>query len=121
MLLAAPFDQFELSWKSSASAAASSARRWAVLFSSSCFARAALSIYFLRSTVFGILGSPYPRIRAASAPSVVEQAPCISLRTGLFVEVIYARRRERPQVWARCERSLRNALIYERLAQHSAT
>ena len=77
--------------------------------------------YFLRSTVFGILGSPYPRIRAASAPSVVEQASAVSLRTGLFVELIYARRRERPQVWARCERSLRNALMCERLAQHSAT
>ena len=79
------------------------------------------TLYFLRSTVFGILGSPHPRIRAASAPSVVEQAPLLRLRTGLFVELIYARRRERPQVWARCERSLRNALMCERLAQHSAT
>ena len=57
-----------------------------------------LLLYFLRSAVFGILGSPYPRIRAASAPSVVEQAPCISLRTGLLVELIYARRREHLEV-----------------------
>ena len=40
--------------------------------------------------IWNFVGSPYPRIRAASAPSVVEQASAVSLRTGLFVELIYA-------------------------------
>ena len=82
--------------------------------------RPVTSIYFLRSAVFGILGSPYPCVSQATAATVVDQVPTVRLRAGAFSSPSYARRRERLEVWARCERSYQNSFMCERLAHQSA-